>query len=145
MNRLKIISLITCLVWNASLYAEDKENRFSKYSTPELNENTFSEDDESSYLPELNENTFSEDNASSTRFDGNGFYGDIPPVSKEILARQGRPRSSIKAITKYSSNIKPGDKLPAKVYECVLKNLHGIGSDVAAKLIWTACLRLYLK
>jgi hypothetical protein len=65
----------------------------------------------------------------------------LPPPPAPRL----RQSKQTKKITKYSSSIKPGDKLPDDVYECALKNIRGIGSDAAAAMVWQSCLRLHLE
>lgn len=70
---------------------------------------------------------------------GGGFV--IPPLSPAMKAS----RKKEETITHYYNSIRPGAKLPDDVYECVLKNMRGIGSNVAATMVWQACLRLNLK
>jgi len=72
----------------------------------------------------------------------------IPPLSPELRAMKEKTKLSggkQEITTKYYKGIRPGDKLPDDVYECVLDHVHGIGSDVAAQLVWQSCLRLQLK
>ena len=73
--------------------------------------------------------------------DPDDFRFVIPPISPE-LKRKATEKERL--ITKYYSSIKPGKKLPDDVYECTLKNIRGIGSDVAAAMVWQSCLRLHL-
>jgi hypothetical protein len=64
----------------------------------------------------------------------------IPPVRKIP-----DPGVQDKLITKYYRGIRPGDKLPDGVYQCVRDNIDGIGSDMAATLVWQSRLRLNLE
>lgn len=128
MNRLKTLSLIIYLVWNASAYAENKEtgadNPFGKFDTPE---------------PEDSSNPYSKYKIQPSTVDADEYK---LPAYKPKTQTQSKPE---RVITEYYSSIKPGDKLPANVYDCALKNLRGIGSDTAAQIVWQACLRLHLK
>jgi len=69
----------------------------------------------------------------------------IPPIPEWMKPESAEASEKEETITHYSSRIKPGAKVPDDVYECVLKNIRGVGSDVAAAMVWQSCLRLNLK
>jgi hypothetical protein len=113
--------LLIILIWQIPVYAESGEAQRKKNMFDE-----FADSYPDSKLPEPGQNDLD--------------LGHPPPPDPRL--RRSKPT---KKITKYSNSIKPGDKLPDDVYECVLKNIRGIGSDTAAAMVWQSCLRLHLE
>lgn len=70
----------------------------------------------------------------------------MPAVNAEDPANSGAPLSPERARELFGTGpspkaINPGDPgIEPAVYKCALKHLAGVGSDLAARIIWTACL-----
>lgn len=112
--------LLIILIWQIPVYAESGETH-----------------SENSWLDEVDASF----DASQVPEPGQGGLDLGLPPPPDSKSRQSKPT---KIITKYSSSIEPGDKLPDDVYECALKNIRGVGNDMAAAMVWQSCLRLHL-
>jgi len=134
-RQMKTTLFIVFLLLSANSMAEDQSidsvldevDPFAKYDEPDPLETTGSSTPANKY----------------DQFDvsANDMEFVVPPLSPAMKAS----RKKEKTITHYYNSIRPGAKLPDDVYECTLKNIRGIGSDVAATMVWQACLRLNLK
>ena len=118
---MKILLLIVCLAWQAPIYAENG-------------------------LPPWEQIASDVQSETSMAVDNSADPFDIvsPPLPEDMKARIRAP-SKEHLITEFSSSIRPGANLPDNVYKCVLDHIDGIGSDLAAQLVWLSCLRLNLK